>query len=101
MSRRQDDKFVIFENSVWCPHAIARLRVVPSKLESWEDKSAEQRAVIEMLKTEQRRLVTENAALLKRAIDAKTAAARHQQQYARLLAQSERDRRNVALVPRP
>jgi hypothetical protein len=64
----------------------AQQRVVPSKLESWEDKLAQQRAVIDVLKTEQRRLVTENAALLKRAIDAEAAATRHQRQNARLIA---------------
>lgn len=56
----------------------AQRRVVPSKLESWKDKLAQQRAVIDVLKTEQRRLVTENAALLKLAVDAETAAALHQ-----------------------
>ena len=78
----------------------AQQRVVPSKLESWEDKLAEQRAVIEVLKTEQRRLATENAALLKRAIDAETAAARHQRQNDRLLKERGAAHRPVALVPR-
>ena len=76
-------------------------RVVPSKLESWEDKLAQQRAVIDVLKTEQRRLVTENAALLKRAINAEAAGARHQRQNARLLQQADQGRRPVKLVPRP
>ena len=79
----------------------AQQRVVPSKLESWEDKLAEQRAVIEVLKTEQRRLVTENAALLKRAIDAETAAARHERQNVRLLTERDAARRPISLVPRP
>lgn len=78
----------------------AQQRVVPSKLESWDDKLAQQRAVIEVLKTEQRRLATENAALLKRAIDAE-AAARHERQNARLLKERDDARRPVALVPRP
>ena len=77
----------------------AQQRVVPSKLESWEDKLAQQRAVIDVLKTEQRRLVTENAALLKRAIDAEVAAARHQRQNARLLKERDDAHRPVALVP--
>ena len=76
-------------------------RVVPSKLESWEDKLAQQRAVIDVLKTEQRRLVTENAALLKRAIDAEAGAVRHQRQNARLLQQADQGMRPVKLVPRP
>ena len=78
----------------------AQQRVVPSKLESWEDKLAQQRAVIDVLKTEQRRLVTENAALLKRAIDAEVAAARHQRQNARLLKERDDAHRPVVLVPR-
>ena len=78
----------------------AQQRVVPSKLESWEDKLAEQRAVIEVLKTEQRRLVTENAALLKRAIDAETTAARHERQNVRLLKERDDARRPISLVPR-
>ena len=78
----------------------AQRRVVPSKLESWDDKLAQQRAVIDVLKTEQRRLVTENAALLKRAIDAEVAAARHQRQNARLLKERDDAHRPVALVPR-
>ena len=79
---------------------VAQQRVVPNKLESWEDKLAQQRAVIDVLKTEQRRLVTENAALLKRAIDAEVAAARHQRQNARLLKERDDAHRPVALVPR-
>lgn len=79
----------------------AQQRVVPSKLESWGDKLAEQRAVIEVLKTEQRRLATENAALLKRAIDAETAAARHERQNVRLLKERDDARRPISLVPRP
>lgn len=77
----------------------AQQRVVPSKLESWVDKLAEQRAVIEVLKTEQRRLATQNAALLKRAIDAEAAAARHQRQNNRLLQERDAAHRPVALVP--
>lgn len=64
-----------------------RQQVVPSKLESWQDKLAQQRAVIESLKTQQRLLATENAGLLKRAIDAEATAARHQRQNTRLIAQ--------------
>ncbi|WP_073664740.1 hypothetical protein [Pseudomonas aeruginosa] len=79
----------------------AQQRVVPSKLERWEDKLAEQRVVIDVLKIEQRRLVTDNAALLKRAIDAETAAARHQRQNDRLLKERDEVLQPVALVPRP
>lgn len=79
----------------------AQQRMVPSKLESWEDKLAQQRAVIDVLKIEQRQLVTENAALLKRAIDAETAAARHERQNVRLLKERDDARRPISLVPRP
>jgi chromosome segregation ATPase len=79
----------------------AQQRVVPRRLENWEDKLAQQRAVIDVLKTEQRRLVTENAALLKRAVDAEAAAARHQRQNARLLKERDDAHRPVVLLPRP
>ena len=79
----------------------AQQRVVPSRLESWEDKLAEQRMVIDVLKIEQRRLATENAALLERAINAETGAARHQRQNDRLLKERDEVHRPVALVPRP
>lgn len=80
---------------------VAQRRDVPSKLESWEDKLAQQRAVIDVLKTEQRCLATENAALLRRAIDAEAVAARHQRQNARLLKERDDARRPISLVPRP
>ena len=78
----------------------AQQRVVPSKLESWEDKLAQQRAVIGVLKTEQRRLATENAALLKRATDAEAEVAQHRRQNARLLKERDDARRPITLVPR-
>ncbi len=76
----------------------AQQRVVPSKLESWEDKLAQQRAVIDVLKTEQRRLATENAALLKRAIDAEALAERNQRQHTRLLERLTKGRSPVSLT---
>lgn len=48
-----------------------------------------QRAMIETLKAAERRLITENAALLKRALDAEAEADRHRRLNARLIA--ERD----------
>ena len=97
----------VARNAIYTNHRVmidalrqAAQRVVPSKLESWGDKLAEQRAVIEVLKTEQRRLATENAALLKRAIDAETAAARHERQNDRLLKERDAAHRPVVLVPR-
>jgi hypothetical protein len=79
----------------------AQQRVVPSKLENWEDKLAQQRAVIEILKMEQRRLATENAALLARAIEAEIIAVRHQRQNARLLKERDEACRPVTIVSRP
>lgn len=78
----------------------ATQRVVPSKLESWEDKLAQQRAVIDVLRTEQRRLVTENASLLKRALDAEAEAGRLQRQYSRMLKERDKAHTPVGLRPR-
>ncbi|WP_069638467.1 hypothetical protein [Burkholderia sp. PAMC 26561] len=79
----------------------AKQRVVPSKLENWQDKLGQQRAVIEVLKIEQRRLATENAALLARVIEAETIAARHQRQNARFLKERDEACRPVTIVSRP
>lgn len=54
-----------------------------------EDKLVEQRAMIEGLKLNERRMITENAVLLKRALDSEAQADRHRKQNARLI--TERD----------
>ena len=65
-------------------------KVVPEKLAAWEDKLAQQRALIQVLQIEERRMVTENAVLLKRILDAETEVERQKRHNARLIA--ERDR---------
>ena len=53
---------------------------------SWPDKVSEQRAVIARMKADARRLLTENAALLKRALDAEAEAQGLRRRNARLVA---------------
>lgn len=65
-------------------------KIVPEKLATWEDKLAQQRALIQVLQIEERRTVTENAALLKRILEADTEVERQKRHNARLIA--ERDR---------
>jgi len=73
-------------------------RVVPEKLVVWEDKLAQQRDLIRVLQIEKRRLVTENAVLLKRTLEAEAEVERQKRYNARLIA--ERDRA-VKPVPLP
>lgn len=77
-----------------------RQRIVPDKLTTWEDKLAQQRSLIQVLKIEERRLVTENAVLLKRALDAEAEVARQKRQNARLLKERDQELKPIALVPR-
>ena len=58
-------------------------KIVPDKLAAWEDKRAQQRSLIQVLQIEERRLVTENAGLLKRILEAETEAERHKRHNAR------------------
>jgi|GEM_PF-403017 hypothetical protein len=78
-----------------------RLRIVPDKLVVWEDKLTQQRSLIQILKIEERRLVTENAALLKRLQDAETEANRHKRHNAKLVAEQDTARRPASLTPVP
>jgi hypothetical protein len=73
---------------------------VPHRLDTWQDKLAQQRAVIDTLTMQQRRLATENAALLKRAMQAESTAARYQKLNARLLQERDATRKPATLVPR-
>lgn len=77
-----------------------RQRAVPDKLATWEDKLAEQRTIIAALKNTERRLTTENAVLLKRALNAEAAAARHQRHNARLIKERDQALKTVVMVPR-
>jgi hypothetical protein len=74
-------------------------RVVPDKLAAWEDKLAQQRSLIQVLRIEERRLVTENAVLLKRLLEAKAEAVRHKRHNDRLVAERDQARKPIALVP--
>jgi hypothetical protein len=71
--------------------------VVPEKLVIWEDKLAQQRSLIQILQIAERRLVTENAVLLKRILKAEAEVERQKRHNARLIA--ERDKMPAALVP--
>jgi hypothetical protein len=75
-------------------------KVIPDKLAAWEDKIAQQRSLIHIMQIEERRLVTENAILLKRALEAEEEAARQKRHNARLIAERDAVLRPIALVPR-
>lgn len=77
-----------------------RQRIVPDKLAAWEDKLAQQRALIQILRIEERRLVTENAVLLKRILEAEAEAARQKRRNARLITERDQALKPIALVPR-
>jgi AcrR family transcriptional regulator len=68
-------------------HAIVGDPMKP--MTSWQDKLGELRGLIDTMKQEQRRLVSENALLLQRALSAEAEADRHRRHNARLIA--ERD----------
>ena len=76
-------------------------KVVPEKLAAWEDKLAQQRSLIQVLQIEERRLVTENAVLLKRILEAETEAERHKRHNARLIAEQDKALKPVSLIPKP
>lgn len=76
-------------------------KVVPEKLAAWEDKLAQQRALIQVLQIEERRMVTENAVLLKRILDAETEVERQKRHNARLIAERDRAAKPVPLARGP
>lgn len=76
-------------------------KIIPDKLEVWEDKLAQQRSLIQVLQIEERRLVTENAVLLKRILDAETEVDRQKRHNARLIAERDHAARPVPLVRKP
>jgi hypothetical protein len=75
-------------------------RIIPDKLAAWEDKLAEQRSLIQVLQLEERRLVTENAVLLKRILEAEAEAAKQNRRNARLIAERDQALKPTVLVPR-
>ncbi len=76
-------------------------KIVPEKLAAWEDKLAQQRSLIQVLQIEERRLVTENAVLLKRILEAETEAERQKRHNARLIAERDRAAKPVPLARGP
>jgi hypothetical protein len=76
-------------------------KVVPEKLAAWEDKLAQQRSLIRVLQIEERRLVTENAVLLKRILEAETEVERQKRHNARLIAERDRAVKPVPLTRGP
>lgn len=76
-------------------------KIVPEKLAAWEDKLAQQRALIQVLQIEERRRVTENAVLLKRILEAEAEVARQKHHNARLIAERDRAVKPVPLTRRP
>jgi hypothetical protein len=75
----------------------AALKVSP-KAAQREDKLVEQRMTIETLKLNERRMITENAVLLKRALDSEAQADRHCKQNARLIAERDAGLRPVSIA---
>jgi hypothetical protein len=76
-------------------------RIVPDKLAAWEDKLAQQRSLIQVLQIDERRLVTENAVLLKRLLEAQAEATRQKRHADRLIAERDQGLKPIAMVPRP
>ncbi|WP_136659228.1 hypothetical protein [Nitratireductor sp. XY-223] len=76
-------------------------KVVPEKLAAWEDKLAQQRSLIQVLQIEERRLVTENAVLLKRTLKAEAEVERQKRHNARLIAERDRAMKPVPLPRGP
>ncbi|MCD1637084.1 hypothetical protein K7H91_25430, partial [Martelella mediterranea] len=76
-------------------------KIVPEKLAAWEDKLAQQRALIQVLQIEERRMVTENAVLLKRILDAEAEVERQKRQNARLITERDRAMKPVPLPRGP
>lgn len=72
--------------------------VIPNKLAAWEDKLAQQRALIQVLQIEERRMVTENAVLLKRILEAEAEVERQKRQNTRLIAERDRGSKPVPLA---
>lgn len=75
--------------------------IIPEKLAAWEDKLAQQRVLIQVLQIEERRMVTENAVLLKRILEAETEVERQKRHNARLIAERDRTMKPVPLARGP
>ena len=75
----------------------AALKVTP-KATQREDKPVEQRTMIDALKLNKRRIIIENAVLLKPALDSEAQADRHCKQNARLIAERDAGLRAVSIT---
>jgi hypothetical protein len=78
----------------------ATLQNGESPRDSAKNKLNEQRAIIDDMKVAERRMITENAVLLKRALDAEAEAARHRKHNARLIAGRDASLRAVPFKSR-
>nr|AJW29951.1 hypothetical protein pLM19O2_p6 [Ochrobactrum sp. LM19] len=76
-------------------------KIIPEKLADWQDKLAQQSALIQVFQIEQRRIVTENAVLLKRILEAETEVERQKRHNARLIAERDRIVKSVPLARGP
>jgi signal transduction histidine kinase len=74
-------------------------RAVPDALAALDKRLAEQRSVIAALQLQLRQLATENAALLRRAVEAERRAERADQRNAQMTREIDALRRPVALRP--
>jgi hypothetical protein len=74
-----------------------RRRLAPDRIGSMEEKIAEQRAVIDDMQLQIRRLATENAGLLRRAVDAERLAERVDRRNALLTREIDAHRRSMLL----
>jgi hypothetical protein len=66
-----------------------------------KNKLDEQRATIDAMKAAERRMITENAVLLKRALDAEAEATRHCKHNARLITERDAALRPVRIASKP
>lgn len=80
-------------------HAILGDPIKP--VTTWQDKLDELHGHIRTMKQEQRRLVSENALLLQRALTAEAEAHRHQRHNARLIAERDTALRAVSATVKP
>ena len=80
-------------------HAIRGDPIKP--VTTWQGKLEELRDLIRTMKQEQRRLVSENALLLQRALTAEAEAHRHQRHNARLIAERDTALRAVPTTAKP
>lgn len=77
------------------------LQVGQNHRDSEKNKLDQQRATIEVMKVAERQMITENAVLLKRALDAEAEAAQHRKHNARLIVERDAALRPVRVGSKP